>query len=38
MKSAFRVGFIIAYGSGVDIIDKKDIACEEWFNQYERQK
>ena len=34
MKSAFKVGFSIGYGSDVHAIDEKNRTCEEWFNQF----
>jgi len=34
MKSAFKVGFSIGYGSDVHAIDEKNRTCEEWFEQF----
>ena len=34
IKSAFKVGFSIGYGSDVHAIDEKNRTCEEWFEQY----
>jgi hypothetical protein len=31
MKSAFKVGFSIGYGSDVHAIDEKNRTCDEWF-------
>ena len=36
MKSAFKVGFSIGYGSDVHAIDEKNRTCEEWFKQYKK--
>lgn len=36
MKSAFKVGFSIGYGSDVHAIDEKNRTCEEWFNKYKK--
>jgi hypothetical protein len=33
MKTAFKVGFSIGYGSDVHAIDEKNRTCEEWFEQ-----
>ena len=33
MKSAFKVGFSIGYGSDVYAIDEKDRTCDEWFEK-----
>jgi hypothetical protein len=34
IKSAFKVGFSIGYGSDVHAIDEKNRTCEKWFEQY----
>lgn len=34
MKSAFKVGFSIGYGSDVHAIDEKNRTCDEWFKQF----
>lgn len=36
MKSAFKVGFSIGYGSDVHAIDEKNRTCEEWFNKIKK--
>ena len=36
MKSAFKVGFSIGYGSDVYAIDEKNKTCEEWFEQFKK--
>ena len=36
MKSAFKVGFSIGYGSDVHAIDEKNRTCEEWFEQFKK--
>lgn len=36
MKSAFKVGFSIGYGSDVYAIDEKNRTCEEWFEQFKK--
>lgn len=36
MKSAFKVGFSIGYGSDVHAIDEKNKTCEEWFEQFKK--
>ena len=36
MKSAFKVGFSIGYGSDVHAIDEKNRTCEEWFEQLKK--
>jgi hypothetical protein len=36
MKSAFKVGFSIGYGSDVYAIDEKNKTCEEWFNKIKK--
>jgi len=38
MKSAYKVGFIIGYGSDVYAIDEKNRTCEEWFKRIKRNK
>ena len=34
LKSAFRVGFTLGYGSDVNGIYKMNELCNEWFKQY----
>ena len=34
IKSAFKVGFSIGYGSDIHAIDEKNRTCEKWFEQY----
>jgi hypothetical protein len=34
MKSAFKVGFSIGYGSDVHAIDERNRTCEDWFEQF----
>jgi len=34
IKSAFKVGFSIGYGSDIYAIDEKNRTCEEWFKQF----
>lgn len=36
MKSAFKVGFSIGYGSDVHAIDEKNRTCEEGFNKIKK--
>jgi len=36
MKSAFKVGFSIGYGSDVHAIDEKNRTCDEWFKQFKK--
>ena len=36
MKSAFKTGFSIGYGSDVYAIDEKNKTCEEWFNTFKK--
>ena len=36
VKSAFRTGFSIGYGSDIYAIDVKDKICEEWFEQFKK--
>lgn len=36
MKSAFKVGFSIGYGSDVQAIDEKNRTCDEWFEQFKK--
>lgn len=36
MKSAFKVGFSIGYGSDVHAIDEKNRTCDEWFNKFKK--
>ena len=36
MKSAFKVGFSIGYGSDVHAIDEKNRTCDEWFEQFKK--
>jgi hypothetical protein len=34
MKSAFKTGFSIGYGSPVNGLDSKDETCDVWFEQF----
>lgn len=34
MKSAFKTGFSIGYGSDTHAIAEKDKSCEEWFKKF----
>jgi hypothetical protein len=34
LKSAFKVGFNIGYGSPVQELDLKNEHCEKWFNKF----
>jgi hypothetical protein len=34
IKSAFKIGFSIGYGSDVHAIDERNRTCEEWFEQF----
>jgi hypothetical protein len=34
LKSAFKVGFNIGYGSQVQELDLKNEYCEKWFNKF----
>ena len=36
VKSAFKIGFSIGYGSDVHAIDEKNRTCEEWFEQFKK--
>jgi hypothetical protein len=36
LKSAFKVGFSIGYGSDVHAIDEKNITCNEWFEKFKK--
>ena len=36
MKSAFKIGFSIGYGSDVHAIDEKNRTCNEWFEQFKK--
>lgn len=36
MKKAFKVGFIIGYGSDVHAIDERNKTCEEWFEKIKK--
>jgi len=36
LKSAFKVGFSIGYGSPVNGLDSKDETCEVWLNQFKK--
>ena len=36
LKSAFKVGFSIGYGSDVYAIDEKNKTCDEWFEQFKK--
>ena len=37
MKKAFKVGFIVGYGSDVHAIDEKNKTCEEWFEKIKKE-
>jgi hypothetical protein len=34
IKSAFKIGFNIGYGSPVQELDLKNEHCEKWFNKF----
>ena len=34
LKSAFKIGFNIGYGSPVQELDLKNEHCEKWFNKF----
>jgi hypothetical protein len=36
IKSAFKVGFSIGYGSTVQELDLKNEYCEKWFEQFKK--
>jgi hypothetical protein len=36
LKSAFKVGFSIGYGSDIHAIDEKNRTCTEWFEQFKK--
>jgi hypothetical protein len=36
VKSGFKVGFSIGYGSSVNGLDSKDRACNKWFEQFKK--
>jgi hypothetical protein len=36
LKSAFRTGFGIGYGSDIYAIDVKDKICDEWLEQFKK--
>jgi hypothetical protein len=36
VKSAFKIGFSIGYGSDVHAIDEKNRTCEEWFEKFKK--
>jgi len=36
LKSAFKIGFNIGYGSPVQELDLKNEHCEKWFNQFKK--
>ncbi|MCF8339671.1 MAG: hypothetical protein K9I82_01720 [Chitinophagaceae bacterium] len=36
LKSAFKIGFNIGYGSPVQELDLKNEHCERWFNQFKK--
>jgi len=38
MKSAFKIGFSIGYGSPVNGLDSKEETCDVWFNNLKRNK
>jgi len=38
LKSAFKVGFSIGYGSPVNGLDSKEETCDVWFNNLKRNK
>lgn len=37
LKSAFKIGFNIGYGSPVQELDLKNEHCEKWFKQFKKQ-
>lgn len=37
VKSAFKIGFSIGYGSPVNGLDSKDETCDVWFEQFKKQ-
>jgi hypothetical protein len=36
LKSAFKIGFNIGYGSPVQELDSKNEHCERWFKQFKK--
>ena len=36
LKSAFKIGFSIGYGSTVQELDLKNEHCEKWFNKFKK--
>ena len=36
LKSAFKIGFNIGYGSPVSELDLKNEHCEKWFKQFKK--
>jgi hypothetical protein len=38
LKSAFKIGFSIGYGSPVNGLDSKDETCEVWFEQNKKKQ
>ena len=36
LKSAFKIGFNIGYGSPVNGLDSKDETCDVWFEQFKK--
>jgi predicted phage-related endonuclease len=36
LKSAFRIGFSIGYGSSVQELDLKNEYCEKWFEKFKK--
>ena len=36
VKSAFKIGFSIGYGSDIHAIDERNRTCEEWFEQFKK--
>ena len=36
LKSAFKIGFNIGYGSPVQELDLKNEHCERWFEQFKK--
>jgi hypothetical protein len=37
LKSAFKIGFNIGYGSPVSELDLKQQHCDKWFSQFKKQ-
>jgi hypothetical protein len=38
LKSAFKIGFNIGYGSPVSELDLKQQHCDKWFKQFKKAK